>query len=119
MNRKSFIKRAAGATLIAVPLVSVLSCSDSEPDPNPDKEDCLANGTDVTVGSNHGHTLTVSKGDVSAGTEKVYSIDGSAGHGHDVTVSASDFTKLKSNQPVQVTSTSGSSHTHSITITCA
>ena len=119
MNRKLFIKRAAGATLVAVPLVSMLSCADSEPDPDPNKEDCLANGTDVTIGNNHSHSITVSKADVSAGTEKTYSIQGSSAHNHEVIVSASDFTKLKNNQSVQVMSGSGGGHTHTITINCA
>ena len=120
MKRKEFIKSVAGAAIVTLPAVSLLSCSSSaDPDPMDDEEGCLANGTSVTVGSNHGHSLTVSKDDVNAGVDKEYNIQGSSGHAHSVTVTAAHFASLKNNTEVQVTSTEGASHTHSITISCA
>ena len=126
MDRKTFIQRTAGAVLIAIPAYSLLGCSSSDngtnndPDPNPDpKGDCLADGTKTVIGSNHGHTLTVSKADVNAGAQKVYSIMGSSGHDHSVTLTAADFTSLKSNNGISVTSTTGDGHTHSVSVSCA
>lgn len=80
--------------------------------------DCQANGTSVSIGSNHGHTLTVSTADVAAGTEKTYSIEGSGGHDHVVTITAAQFSTLQSNEGIQVTSSTSSSHMHTITVNC-
>jgi len=121
MDRKSFIQKTTGAMLIGIPFFSMLSCSDSDNDPVPDSadKDCLLNGTNSSVSSNHGHSVTVSKADVEAGVDKQYSIQGSSDHNHTITVSASEFSTLKINQQVQVTSSSGGGHNHSVTISCA
>ena len=113
--------------LIALPAYSLVSCSSSDdssdnpdPDPNPNGQaDCLDNGTLSTIGSNHGHSLTVSTADVQAGAAKTYSIQGTSGHDHNVTLSAADFTQLQSNNTVTVSSTNDDGHTHSVTVRCA
>lgn len=124
MNRKTFIKKTAGALLLAAPVYALISCSssdDSSPNPPPTggNPDCLANGTNSSIGSNHGHSLTVSSADVNAGAEKTYNISGSSGHSHSVTVSAANFDTLKNNQQISITSTNDDSHTHNVTISCA
>lgn len=124
MDRKSFIQKSAGA-LIILPAVGLVGCSSSDdggndPDPNPNPQaNCLDNGTAVSIGANHGHTLMVSKSDVQSGTEKTYSIQGSSEHDHTVTLQASHFNSLKSNSSITITSTSGGGHTHSVTVSCA
>ena len=122
MKRSKFIKQASAMMFVGLPLISIMSSCESEVVPpapfNPEK-DCLANGTNASIGSNHGHSLTVSKTDVANGVEKTYAIAGSAGHDHDVTVTAADFTTLQTNNSVQVSSTSGNGHTHSVTVSCA
>lgn len=82
---------------------------------------CTTNGTNVTIGSNHGHVLVVSAADVAAGTDKTYDIQGTSAHSHSVTVTAANFASLQSNpsMTVMLTSTSGGGHTHTITIMCA
>ncbi|MFH6603707.1 hypothetical protein ACEZ3G_09485 [Maribacter algicola] len=129
MNRKTFIKKTAGAILIALPAASLIGCSSSDndsgvPDPDPDSGEnpqvnCIDNGTAVAIGSNHGHTLVVSKADVNAGNEKTYSIQGSSGHDHTITITAENFTSLKNNSSISVVSTNDDDHTHSVTVSCA
>lgn len=128
MDRKTFIQKTAGAVLITIPAYSLLGCSssdngpDNNPNPNPNPNptgNCLANGTRTTIGTNHGHTLVVSKEDVNAGVQKVYSIMGSSGHDHAVTLTAANFTSLKNNNGITVTSTAGDGHTHSVSVSCA
>lgn len=125
MDRKTFIKKTAGALLLAAPVYALLSCSsssdDSSPNPPPigSDPDCLANGTNSSIGGNHGHSITVSTADVNAGVEKTYNITGSSGHSHSVTVSSTNFTTLKNNQQISLNSTSGGGHTHSVTVSCA
>lgn len=124
MKRKEFIQKTMGTILVALPALSIIGCSSSDdgpvtPDPDPSGVDCLANGTGITIGSNHGHTLVVSKEDVNAGVEKTYSIQGSSGHDHIVTLSAANFTSLKNKTTISVTSTNDADHTHSVAVSCA
>jgi len=103
----------------------LLSCSNDDsangdPDLDPDQADCLANGADAkSISSNHGHTLVVSKEDVDAGTDKAYSIQGTSGHDHEIIITAANFTSLKSKQSITIESTTGASHRHDVTISCA
>jgi len=110
MDRKDFIKRMAGVVFFTIPVMSVLSCSDSGDDgpstSGNSARDCLKNGTQSSISSNHGHTLQVSKDDVESGIAKQYAIAGSSG-------------KLKSNQQIQVGSKTSNGHNHSITVSCA
>jgi hypothetical protein len=126
MDRKTFIEKTAGAMLVAIPAYSLLGCSSSDdgggetPTPNPNGDaNCTANGTSIAIGGNHGHTLEVSKADVTAGNEKTYSIQGSSLHNHSVTLTSANFTSLQSNSSISVTSSSDASHTHSVQVSCA
>lgn len=123
MNRKTFLKKTAGALILAAPAYLLLNCSssdDSETNNNQGNEpNCIANGTNSNIEGNHGHSLSVSVADVNAGVEKTYNITGSAGHSHEVTVTAANFSTLANNQQVVVSSTTENGHTHSVTISCA
>ncbi len=125
MNRKTFIQKSFGAMLIAIPAYSLLGCSSSDdgggneiPDPDTNAN-CLANGTAVSIGSNHGHSLTVSKADVQSGAAKLYSIQGTSGHDHSVSLTTANFISLKNNSTISVTSTNAGGHTHSVQVSCA
>ena len=125
MKRIDFLKRTAAVATLGIPILSVLSSCSTETAPTPttppptNPKDCLANGTTSSIGSNHGHTLTVSKTDVENGVEKTYNILGSASHSHEVTLSAANFSSLKDASSIQVSSTSGDGHTHSVSVSCA
>jgi len=110
MNRKTFIQKSSAALLIAIPAYSLLGCSSSDDSgnepPKPEANtDCLANGTAISIGGNHGHSLTVSKADVQAGAAKNFSIQGTSGHNHTVSLTAANFTALQSNSSISVAST--------------
>lgn len=125
MKRKDFIRRIAAFSILGIPILAVANSCSKEETPSPSNNnnqsdgDCLANGTNTSIGSNHGHSLTVSKQDVEDATEKTYSIEGSAGHDHMVTITSSQFASLKSNQSITAASTSSGGHTHNITVSCA
>jgi hypothetical protein len=120
MTRKEFLGTvigAAGAALLA-------GCGDDGGGgggADAPGRSCTTNGTNVSIGSNHGHVLMVSAADVAAGAEKTYNITGSATHAHSVTISAANFASLQSNpgMALTLTSTSGGGHTHTVTIMCA
>ena len=80
---------------------------------------CLANGTNTTIGANHGHVMIVSKEDVAAGAAKTYHIQGSATHDHTVMLAASDFAALAADQAIVTTSSVNLQHSHPIMVACA
>jgi hypothetical protein len=70
------------------------------------------------VAMNHGHVVTIPAADVNAGAEMTYSIQGTSMHDHMITLSAADMTSLQGGGTVMVTSTTGSGHTHEVTVMC-
>jgi hypothetical protein len=123
MKRNDFVKRIAAIAVGAPFVLMTKSCSKDDDEAIKTTpivpKDCLANGTNVSVGTNHGHNLTVSKSDVEAGVDKTYSIQGSSGHNHTLTILAAHFENLKNNSSVGVDSSSDSGHSHSVTVSCA
>jgi len=132
MKRKTFLQKLAGAFLVAIPAYALVNCSSSDDgspgnpydggngNPNPNASaDCLTYGTNVSIAGNHGHVLTVSVADINAGVDKTYNIEGTAGHPHEVTVTAANFNSLKTNTQISIVSTTGNSHTHNVTVSCA
>ena len=124
MDRITFLRKLTGTIFIGLPLVGIIGCSSSDDDEpnnpgNGGNANCLANGTKSSITANHGHVLKVSVNDIEAGVDKQYDIMGTATHSHNVTVTATNFATLKTNQQIQVSSTSGDSHTHSVTVSCA
>ncbi len=128
MKRGQFIKQVVVMAVIGILTITLLeSCYKEEikeePVPstvvNPtQKKDCIVNGTSIIIGPNHGHSLTVSKGDVSDGLEKSYSIQGSSTHLHTVIISSSDFESLKINNGIEIESSKSSSHAHLVFVSC-
>ena len=125
MDRKTFITKTAGALMVTLPVASLIGCSSSDdgsgnpiPMDNP-QASCIDNGTAASIGSNHGHTVVVSKADVAAGAEKTYSIQGTSGHNHTITITAENFTTLKNNSAISVVSSNDDNHTHAVSVSCA
>jgi len=121
MKRLDFIKRISTVAVVGLPIVALANSCSTTADVLPvPTNNCLLNGTDTSIGSNHGHSLTVSAADVASATQKTYKIQGSGSHDHMVTISADSFAKLKNdNTTIQVVSSSGSGHTHTVTVSCA
>lgn len=129
MDRKTFIRKTSAGILIGIPAISLLSCSGSDDDsgttPTPPKDptggNCIQNGTNNSISANHGHSLTVSKEDVAAATEKTYTLSQAStdSHIHEVTISQSQFNTLKGNNSITATSTNQAGHTHNVTVSCA
>jgi hypothetical protein len=145
MNRNQFLRSSVGFAAAMFGMGALAACKDDgasgppdassagNPDAPPLATDagvdggadaslgivsCSMNGTIVAIAGNHGHVLVVSKTDVAAGTQKMYSIQGGSLHDHIVTLTAADFAKLAANMSVSTVSSSAG-HTHMITVTCA
>jgi len=123
MDRKTFIRKTAGALLLAVLAYALLSCSSSSDDsikqlPTSNNPDCQANGTISDIGNNHGHSVTVSKADVIAGVRKLYNFTGGS-HSHMWVFTDDMFTILKGNGQVSNATSTIENHRHPVTISCA
>ncbi|MEE9364465.1 MAG: hypothetical protein V3U92_17835 [Cellulophaga sp.] len=125
MERKEFIQKVGGILLVGVPAFILIGCSSSDDSSSETpgekgETDCLKNGATASgISANHGHTLVVSKADISAASEKSYSIKGSSNHNHNITLSANNFATLKTSKIISVTSSTDGGHSHSVTVTCA
>ena len=139
ITRKEFLGRLLGSAAGMVGAAMVVGCSSNSNsggggDPAPDAAtpsdggsssdaahatSCTMNGTNSTIGANHGHVLMVSKADVAAGATRTYDIQGSANHAHSVTVTPAMFTMLQGNTAITTVSSTDSNHSHPITVMCA
>jgi hypothetical protein len=133
ITRKQFLGRLLGGAAGMVGAAVVVGCSSNNGGgggPTPDAgtpppsdaahvASCTMNGTNSTIGANHGHVLMVSKADVAAGTTRTYDIQGTANHTHSVTVTSAMFTMLQGNTAITTVSTTDSNHNHPITVMCA
>lgn len=125
VTRAEFL-RALGRAVALAGLAPLVACADDAPaiDAAPPVDAaadargmCLANGTAVTIATNHGHVLIVPVADVMARVARTYDITGNADHAHTVTLTAAHFTTLAGDEPVTVTS-SVLSHAHQVTVYC-
>jgi hypothetical protein len=75
--------------------------------------------TTTTIASNHGHMITVSAADVSAGVDKTYAIQGGSLHPHTVLITAASFATLRELGTLTVMTSMDANHRHMVTVTCA
>jgi len=129
MSRKQFLRSALDVSALALGLHVLSACgSNSGGAPPVDAHsgsdamaagNCLANGTNVTIGANHGHVMVVSIADITAGADNVYHIMGTATHDHTVDLTPADFAMLAANNAIMTTSSVTDAHSHPIMVACA
>ena len=131
INRSEFLRSAVALAGVGLGAAGLAACSnDNGHGGNPSSgtggntgggltNACDTNPPTDTIASNHGHVLTVTTADASAGADKTYDIMGTASHTHSVTITAAMFATLETGALVTTTSTTASGHAHDITVTCA
>ncbi|MEM7382553.1 MAG: hypothetical protein AAF361_15370 [Bacteroidota bacterium] len=126
MERRTFFWKISAVLFGLTGLRVLVGCSNSDdglaiqPIGGPGASvNCLANGTRITIESNHGHSLVVSVDDIKAGKEKTYSIQGSSDHNHQLTLSEDNFASLRENGTLEVNSSSDAGHNHPVIVSCA
>ena len=137
MTRLQFL-RSLGALGLAAVVVPACKKDDDDPSPdggNPQNPDAKVGGTadaaidgpampqncastGATIGSNHGHAITVTAAEANAGVDKTYQIQGTSLHPHSVTITAAQFTMLRTAGTITVTSSTDAMHSHTVTVTC-
>src|SRR5262245_5087141 len=122
LTRKEFLSSmvSAAAGLAGVAVLAACGDDGGNVDAGGSAVNCVANGTAVTIGGNHGHVLVVSKDDVYNAAEKIYNIKGSSSHEHTVKITAAQFMMLKANMTLSTNIEPDSTgHPHAITVMCA
>jgi hypothetical protein len=115
MDRREFTLNAALAILAGcVITISETACGSSPAAPA-----AAAPPADITgdVSANHGHSAVITGASITAGTTYSLDIHGSATHAHTLSISQANLASLKNKQPVTMTSTTDSSHSHTVTFT--
>jgi hypothetical protein len=118
MTRKEFLRSVVGAGVGAVGVAALVGCGGDDGGGSVDAPAAACTTPTSAIGTNHGHTITVSLTDVNAAADKTYDITGSSPHAHSVTVTAAQFAQIKGGTTLMITSTSGAGHTHAVTVMC-
>jgi hypothetical protein len=131
INRTEFLRAALGLAGVGIGAAGLAACSNDNgygggpaAGSGGTTGGGLTNACDThpptdTIGSNHGHVLTVTSADAAAGVDKTYDIMGAATHTHSVTITAAMFAMLETGATVTTSSTVNSGHDHAITVVCA
>lgn len=120
MTRKQFLRSILGASVGVAGVATLAACGgdDGGGTATPDAAGATCTTPTNSIAGNHGHTLMVSLADVTAAASKTYDIMGTSAHTHSVTLTPAHFATLAGRGTVTVTSTSGSAHTHEVTVQC-
>jgi hypothetical protein len=141
MTRKQFLKSAVGLCAATLGLTVLSSCGTPPPQPDGGNDEppgggtgsnpgsgsgsstpvarCAQNGTNVAIGTNHGHIMVVSKDEVAAAADMTYHIQGTSDHDHTVALTASDYVQLQQDHAIMTTSSFDADHSHTIMVACA
>lgn len=121
LDRREFTLAAAMAALSGV-AITISACggggspSSPTPAPTPTPAPPAAAGDKVgTISDNHGHSAVITGAQLTAGGALALDIRGSADHTHSVSLSASEITSIAGGQRVSKSSTTSSSHDHTVT----
>ena len=67
------------------------------------------------IGTNHGHTATITSADLTAGNALSLDITGTSDHPHTVEITVAEVGQIAQGMRVQTTSSSEAGHTHTVT----
>ena len=116
-TRRDFTLKSALLILSSVP-ITIAACggssSPSTPTPTPTPTPSTGNVEGV-IGTNHGHTVTITSADLTAGNALSLDITGTSDHPHTVEITAAEVGQIAQGMRVQTTSSSDTGHTHTVT----
>ena len=120
LDRREFTLAAILAMLSGV-TITISGCgggssspsSPSSPAPTPTPP---ASGDKMgSISANHGHTVTITSAQLSAGGDVTLLLTEGSGHTHNVSLTGGEVVQVRDNQRVAKESTSNSGHTHTVT----
>ena len=119
VTRREFTLEAALALLGGcVITISDVACGGSKNN-NPANPSPTPTDINGTVSANHGHMVTVTAAQITAGNAVMLTLVGNTSHNHTVSLSQADLVTLKNRQSVSRDSSNDNSHVHTVTFTPA
>ena len=119
ITRKEFLRSLVGGATGIVAIGFIAGCGgDDGGSAAPDSAGASCTMPTSAISGNHGHVFAITLAEVDAGVEKTYDIKGTSPHTHSVTVNATQMGQVKNGQTLNIDSTVGGGHSHTITIMC-
>jgi hypothetical protein len=113
ITRREFTVEWALA-ILAGATITISGCGDD--DDNPTTNPSPATNRPGTVSANHGHEVTITAAQITAGAALMsLQIRGAATHPHTISLTAAQVTSIGQNQRVSVDSTTDEAHNHTVT----
>ena len=110
LTRREFTLESALAILSAA-TITITGCGgDDGPDPGPSGQ-----GEVGTISANHGHTVSISAAQITAGGALTATLTTGNGHTHTIDLTAAQVVAIGQNQQVSVISTTTDAHNHTVT----
>ena len=110
LTRREFTLESALAILSAA-TITITGCGDDdEPTTTPSAQDEAG-----TISENHGHTVTITSAQITAGGALTATLTTGNGHTHTINLTAAQVVSIGQNQRVSVTSSTDAGHSHTVT----
>ena len=110
LTRREFTLESALAILGAA-TITITGCGDGDDNgPGPSGQ-----GETGRISVNHGHAITITAAQITAGGALSLDIRGSATHPHTISLTAAQVASIGQNQQVSVVSTTEEVHSHTVT----
>jgi hypothetical protein len=108
ISRREFTAQSLLAFFAGI-TITVSGCGDDDPT-TPTAGDEMG-----TISGNHGHAVTVSAADITAGNGVTLDLRGGADHNHQVTLTSAEIVQIRNGARVSTTSTTTNAHQHTVT----
>jgi hypothetical protein len=110
LTRREFTLESALAILGAA-TITITGCGDDDDNGTGPS----GQGEAGTISANHGHQITITAAQITAGGALSLDIRGSATHPHTISLTAAQVASIGQNQQVSVVSTTEELHSHTVT----
>ena len=116
LDRREFTLAAILAILSGV-TITISGCggSSSPSSPNPTPTPTPVGDKMGSISANHGHTVTITAAQLTAGGDVTLLLTEGSGHTHNVSLTGGEVVQVRDNQKVAKESTSNSGHSHTVT----
>jgi len=114
ITRREFTIESVMALLAGV-TITVTGCGDDDPTPTSPSPTPTASDVQGSVGTNHGHTASVTAAQITAAGAVSLNIQGTAPHPHTVELTADEVRRIGQRQQVMKTSSTDAGHSHAVT----
>ena len=110
LTRREFTLESALAILSAA-TITITGCGDDDgPDSGPSGQ-----GEVGSISANHGHSVSISAAQITAGGALNLQLSSGNGHTHTIDLTAAQVVAIGQNQQVSVVSTTNEAHNHTVT----